>query len=239
MLAGVAIALPYVAFEFWLFAAPGLKPRERLFGLIGIPLAAIFFIGGMAFTYYLLLPSALPFPAEFPGHPGANAPAIVFLFVTGLLFWIGIAFEFPLVIYVLTAIGLDQAECPGQAMAHRGRHHRHRGGGHHSDCGPGQYGAGDAAHDRVIFHQYWFELHCLCRTTESRMRDKTVEEGSAMKSRTRSAVIARLFAFWHWAALACTFSLIPDPDHPGAIHPVADAGNPHGNARFPKRRPSL
>jgi sec-independent protein translocase protein TatC len=26
--------------------------------------------------------------------------------VTGLLFWIGIAFEFPLVIYVLTAMGL-------------------------------------------------------------------------------------------------------------------------------------
>jgi sec-independent protein translocase protein TatC len=106
LLAGVAISLPYVVFEFWLFAAPGLKPRERLFGLVGIPLAAIFFIGGMAFTYYLLLPSALPFLLNFEGFKAQIRPESYFSFVTGLLFWIGIAFEFPLVIYVLTAIGL-------------------------------------------------------------------------------------------------------------------------------------
>ncbi len=106
LLAGIAIALPYVAFEFWLFAAPGLKPRERLFGLIGIPLAAIFFIGGMAFTYYILLPNALPFLLNFLGIQAQLRPQSYFSFVTGLMFWIGLAFEFPLVIYVLTALGL-------------------------------------------------------------------------------------------------------------------------------------
>ena len=106
LLAGIAIALPYVAFEFWLFAAPGLKPRERLFGLIGIPLAAIFFIAGMAFTYYVLLPNALPFLLNFLGIQAQLRPQSYFSFVTGLMFWIGLAFEFPLVIYVLTAIGL-------------------------------------------------------------------------------------------------------------------------------------
>lgn len=106
LLAGIALALPYVAFEFWLFAAPGLKPRERLFGLIGIPLAAIFFIAGMAFTYYVLLPNALPFLLNFLGIQAQLRPQSYFSFVTGLMFWIGLAFEFPLVIYVLTAIGL-------------------------------------------------------------------------------------------------------------------------------------
>ena len=105
LLAGVAISLPYVVFEFWLFAAPGLKPRERWYGLIGIPLAAVFFIGGMAFTYYVLLPSALPFLLNFEGFKAQIRPESYFSFVTGLLFWVGIAFEFPLVIYVLTAIG--------------------------------------------------------------------------------------------------------------------------------------
>ncbi len=33
-------------------------------------------------------------------------PASYISFVTGVLFWIGIAFEFPLVIYVVTAMGL-------------------------------------------------------------------------------------------------------------------------------------
>jgi sec-independent protein translocase protein TatC len=106
LLAGLAIALPYVAFEFWLFAAPGLRPRERWYGLIGIPLAAIFFVAGMAFTYYMLLPSALPFLLNFLGIQAQVRPQSYFDFVTGLLFWIGIAFEFPLVIYVLTAMGL-------------------------------------------------------------------------------------------------------------------------------------
>ncbi len=105
LLAGIAIALPYVAFEFWLFAAPGLRPRERLYGLIGIPFAALFFLAGMAFTYYVLLPSALPFLLNFLGIQAQLRPQSYFSFVTGLMFWIGVAFEFPLLVYVLTAIG--------------------------------------------------------------------------------------------------------------------------------------
>ena len=108
LLAGIAIAIPYVAFEFWLFAAPGLRPRERFYGLVGIPLAALFFVGGMAFTYYMLLPSALPFLLNFLGIQAQLRPQSYFSFITGLMFWIGVAFEFPLVIYVLTAIGLIQ-----------------------------------------------------------------------------------------------------------------------------------
>ena len=32
MTAGIAVAFPYIAFELWLFAAPGLKPREKKMG---------------------------------------------------------------------------------------------------------------------------------------------------------------------------------------------------------------
>ena len=106
LLAGIAIALPYVAFEFWLFAAPGLRPRERIYGMVGIPLAALFFVGGMAFTYYMLLPSALPFLLSFMGIQAELRPQSYFSFITGLMFWIGVAFEFPLVVYILTAMGL-------------------------------------------------------------------------------------------------------------------------------------
>jgi sec-independent protein translocase protein TatC len=105
LLAGIAVSLPYVAFEFWLFAAPGLRPRERLFGLVGIPLAALFFIAGMAFTYFVLLPSALPFLLNFLGIQAQLRPQSYFSFVTGLMFWIGVAFEFPLLIYIITAMG--------------------------------------------------------------------------------------------------------------------------------------
>ena len=103
---GIAIMLPYIAFELWLFAAPGLKPRERKMGLIGIPFSVILFAGGMAFTFYVLLPAALPFLGGFTQIAEFWSAREYFRFVTGLMLWIGLFFEFPLVIYVLTSIGL-------------------------------------------------------------------------------------------------------------------------------------
>ena len=108
LLGGFAVALPYLAFEIWLFAAPGLSAKSRRLGLLGIPLAVIFFIGGMAFSYFLLLPTALPFLLTFMGIQTIPRPSSYINFVTGLMFWIGVSFEFPLVIYVLTMMGIVQ-----------------------------------------------------------------------------------------------------------------------------------
>jgi len=106
LFSGIALAIPYIAFEMWWFAAPGLRPSERKMSLAGIPLASIFFLGGAAFTFFLMLPTALPFLENFMGIDTELRPQSYFSFVLGLMFWIGIAFEFPLVIYVLSAIGL-------------------------------------------------------------------------------------------------------------------------------------
>ncbi len=114
LLSGIALAVPYIAFELWLFAAPGLKPRERKMGLAGIPLAAIFFLGGAAFTFFIMLPAALPFLNEFMQIRTELRPQSYFSFVTGLMLWIGISFEFPLVIYVLSAIGLIKPQILAQ-----------------------------------------------------------------------------------------------------------------------------
>jgi sec-independent protein translocase protein TatC len=105
LLSGVIIAVPYIAFEFWLFAAPGLRPREKKIGLFGIPLASIFFIGGVVFTDLVLLPPALSFLLNFMTVKTQLRPETYFSFVTGLMFWIGATFELPLLIYLLTAIG--------------------------------------------------------------------------------------------------------------------------------------
>lgn len=109
----VAVASPYIAFEFWLFAAPGLRPRARKMGLFGIPLVGVFFTGGLAFAYYLMLPTALPFLLSFMGIQTVPRISSYINFVTSLMFWIGIAFEFPLVIYVISLMGLVK---PGQLL---------------------------------------------------------------------------------------------------------------------------
>ena len=105
---GIAIALPYIAFEIWLFAAPGLQPRERILGLVGIPLAEMLFALGVAFTFYILLPTALPILGSFTNISQFWTAKEYFSFITGLMIWIGIFFEFPLVVFILTSIGLLQ-----------------------------------------------------------------------------------------------------------------------------------
>lgn len=106
LLSGVTIMLPYIAFELWLFAAPGLKPRDRKMGILGIPLATLLFLMGLACTNYLLLPPALTWLANFTDIPQAWTANNYFGFVTNLMLWVGLFFEFPLVIYILTSIGL-------------------------------------------------------------------------------------------------------------------------------------
>src|SRR5574341_186116 len=126
---GIAIMLPYIAFELWLFAAPGLRSKERKFSLLGIPFATILFLRGMAFTYYVLLPAALPFVGSFTAISQFWTASDYFGFVTGLMIWIGLFFEFPLVIYVLTAVGFVKPYIlgartleAGQALGRLARH---------------------------------------------------------------------------------------------------------------------
>jgi sec-independent protein translocase protein TatC len=109
LLAGFALALPYIMLELWLFIAPGLKKDARLFSLVAIPVGVLFFVGGMLFAYFIMLPAAIPFLVTFMGIPTQLRPSNYVRFVTGIMFWLGLAFEFPLVIYVLARIGLIRA----------------------------------------------------------------------------------------------------------------------------------
>jgi sec-independent protein translocase protein TatC len=105
-----AITLPYLILEIWLFIAPGLSRDSRVFGLYAIPIAVIFFLGGMAFAYFVLLPQAIPFLVTFGGITSQIRPSSYIRFVTSIMFWIGIAFQFPLIVYVLARVGLIKAQ---------------------------------------------------------------------------------------------------------------------------------
>ncbi|UCF27727.1 MAG: twin-arginine translocase subunit TatC [Chloroflexota bacterium] len=110
LLTAFAVTLPYIILEIWLFVAPGLSRDSRIFGLYAIPIAVIFFIGGMAFAYFVLLPTAIPFLVNFGGITSQIRPSSYIRFVTSIMFWIGVAFQFPLIIYVLARVGLIRAK---------------------------------------------------------------------------------------------------------------------------------
>lgn len=108
-LTGFTVALPYIGLEIFAFLNPGLRRRERVTILIIIPIATGLFIAGAAFTYYIMLDPALDFLLSFLGIETAIRPSNYIRFVTGLMFWIGIAFQFPLIIYALAALGIVNA----------------------------------------------------------------------------------------------------------------------------------
>jgi sec-independent protein translocase protein TatC len=105
LLTGFVLALPYLAFEVWLFIAPALHPRSRLWGLLAIPAVLLFFLAGIAFAYYVILPTGIPFLLGILGLPAQIRPASYISFTTGIMFWIGVSFEFPLIIFLLASLG--------------------------------------------------------------------------------------------------------------------------------------
>ena len=114
LLSGFALVFPYIALELWLFIAPGLKRSSRYYGLIAIPVTTIFFLGGMAFAYFVMLPTALPFLLNFGGINTIPRISSYIKFVTNIMFWLGVAFEFPIVIFILASLGLVSAKTLAQ-----------------------------------------------------------------------------------------------------------------------------
>ncbi len=110
LLCGFAMAFPLIAFEVWGFFAPGLYGNERLYTLMAIPVAALFFLLGMAFAYYYMLPVALPILLSFvAGIKTLVRPNSYFPFVVNLMFWLGLFSEFPLVVMILARLGIIKA----------------------------------------------------------------------------------------------------------------------------------
>ena len=106
LLVGFALSLPYIAFEIYLFVAPGVGPGARKWGLLAIPAVMILFVGGMSFAYFVMLPTAVPFLLSIGGVTPQIRLSSIVGFVTRVLFWIGLSFEFPLIILILASLGV-------------------------------------------------------------------------------------------------------------------------------------
>jgi sec-independent protein translocase protein TatC len=109
LLGGLILALPWIVAEIYLFVAPGLMPRGRIILLLGIPLVSVFFLLGVSFCFFVMLPAAVPFLYNFMGFKTAWRPSAYFDLITTLMFWVGVTFEMPLVAYLLSAVGLIHA----------------------------------------------------------------------------------------------------------------------------------
>ena len=109
--AGFVLALPVVLYQVVMFISPGLTGRERRYLLLFIPAALVAFAAGVGFAYFVLTPPALKFLLGFSdvATPLIRISNFVNLMVR-LLFWMGVAFETPLIMYMLAQLGIVTAQ---------------------------------------------------------------------------------------------------------------------------------
>lgn len=111
LIGGVIVAFPYIFWEFWRFVKPALKEKELKNTRFIIFWVSFFFFCGAAFGYFLLGPFTFNFLAGFQlGTEGTlvTRPTLTDYLdnLTNLILGCGIAFELPVMAYILTKIGL-------------------------------------------------------------------------------------------------------------------------------------
>ena len=109
ILGGIILGMPFIVYQLLRFMLPGLKTNERGWLLMMVPLASLLFVAGVAFTWFVMIPSAVPFLIHFLGITTQVRPLNYFEFITTLMFWIGICFELPLVMMFLARLKIVNA----------------------------------------------------------------------------------------------------------------------------------
>jgi sec-independent protein translocase protein TatC len=112
MFGGVVLVVPVILIETWLFLAPALRRSELTVLKYLCPAGLIFFGGGVAFAYFLLLPLSLRIGLMTPVRMIEPFLGIsqYFSFVTTLLGISGFLFELPLVLAGVCRLGLFNPE---------------------------------------------------------------------------------------------------------------------------------
>lgn len=109
ILCGLVLAFPYIVYEIWKFIAPALYEHERGAVRGGFLLSSGLFYLGVAVGYFVVLPVCLMFFMNYTvSDTIANTITLgsyMSLFVS-MVFLIGLLFEFPTVILVLSTMGV-------------------------------------------------------------------------------------------------------------------------------------
>jgi sec-independent protein translocase protein TatC len=108
LILGILVATPVIAYQLWGFFAPALHPHEKriivpvMFGMIFL------FLCGVMLAYFVVIPFTLKFFMGFESN--ALTPMIeateYFGFVFSMMLAFGVAFELPIAILLLSALGI-------------------------------------------------------------------------------------------------------------------------------------
>ena len=108
MKGGLALAIPVLVYFIYDLFKPMFGKQARRTVLLFLWLMLIFYIGGMAFAYYVLLPAGLGFLLNFGTDIATPAIRITeyMELAMAMLFWLGIVFEIPILMMLLAKLRL-------------------------------------------------------------------------------------------------------------------------------------
>jgi sec-independent protein translocase protein TatC len=112
LILGILLATPVIAYQLWGFLAPALHPHEKrvivpvMFGMIFL------FLCGVALSYFIVLPFTLKF---FMGFESSSLTPMIeatqyFSFAFSMMLAFGLAFQLPIAILLLSALGIVKPE---------------------------------------------------------------------------------------------------------------------------------
>ena len=111
--AGFIIAFPYILNEMWKFVSPGLKANERSSAKGFILIASLLFFIGVLFGYYVVTPLSINFLGTYQVsgevHNDFDLSSYISL-VRASVIASGLIFELPILIYILTKVGVVSPE---------------------------------------------------------------------------------------------------------------------------------
>ena len=105
---GIVFSIPVIAYQFWAFVAPGLFPSERRWGTWLVLGVTLFFLAGVLFAYFVIIPFAIKFLVAIGSTEVEKNISIDYYmkFVLQLLVASGVVFQMPVAAFLLTKMGL-------------------------------------------------------------------------------------------------------------------------------------
>ena len=108
LIAGLIIASPAVFAQLWLFIAPGLYSHEKKWAIPFIVLSSIGFVGGAAFSHYVVFPLTWRFFASFTSDILTFMPRVepAFSVYLRMVLAFGVVFQMPTLVLFLARMGM-------------------------------------------------------------------------------------------------------------------------------------
>ena len=109
MVAGLIMAIPFVFWQMWQFIKPALSEKERQYARSSVFVMSALFMVGILFSYFFMVPWTLNFLGTYQVSTLVDNKIALNSYISTVVsvtLSVGVVFELPVIIFVLSKVGL-------------------------------------------------------------------------------------------------------------------------------------